>query len=47
MKFKHKSTKGISKLRIEFHFNNQLRELRHKEEKLTGNYEEKMDNTSL
>ena len=44
MKFKYKSTKGISKRHTKFHFDGPyLGELRSTVGKLIGNYEEKID----
>ena len=40
MKFKHKTTKGISKRPTEFYFDRLFRDLRSKEGKLIENYEE-------
>ena len=47
IKFKNKSTKDISKLQTEFHFDRTYRGLKSKVGKLTENYEGKMDITSL
>ena len=47
MKFKHKSTKGISLVTYRISFWSNIKELRYKVWKLADNYEEKMGITSL